>query len=168
MRTVRSLAAAATLGALLVLAAGCYSKPNPPKETKGKDAKADDDHSHGNGPHGGTVADWKEQGTDEDGKYHVEFTVDHKKQEATVHVLKGDAKTPAPVDAGRLLLKIKSPPFEVELKPRPQDKDPSGQSSRFAGKHEKLGKEQEFEGTITGKVGGKTFTGDFKEEPEKK
>src|SRR5262249_552953 len=111
--------------------------------------------------------DWNEKGTD-DGKYHVEFTVNHEKQEATVYVLGGNARTPAPIKADRLLLKIKEPAFEVELKPVAEAKDPEGTSSRFVGKHAKLGKEQEFEGSIEGEVGGKTYSGTFKEEPEKK
>ena len=46
---------------------------------------------HGAGPHDGTLADWG------GGKYHVEFTVDHDKQEATVYILGGDEKTPSPI-----------------------------------------------------------------------
>jgi hypothetical protein len=169
MRTARLLTTASVLGAVLILAAGCSTGTSPgQKDAKAKAASTDDDHSHGTGPHGGTVADWKEEGKDEEGNYHVEFTVDHKKQEATVYVLKGDAKTPAPIEADKLVLQIKEPPFEVELKPVPEEKGPAGKAARFAGKHEKLGKEQEFEGTITGKVGGKTYRGEFKEEPEKK
>jgi hypothetical protein len=147
------------LMAAMVLA-GCASQPEPGKKEHDPEAKKDDSHSHGTGPHGGAVADW--------GKYHVEFTVDHKKQQATVHVLKADMKTAAPIKADRLLLKIKEPAFEVELKPDPQTKDPKGTASRFVGTHERLGKEQEFEGTIVGTVDGKTLTAHFKEEPEEK
>ena len=168
MRMARSWITVAALGAVLVLAAGCGPKTDRDKPGKAKAVTSEgEDHSHGNGPHGGTLSDWNEEGKD-DGKYHVEFTVDHKKQEATVYVLKGDAKTAAPIAADRLRLKIKEPPFEVELKPVPQDKDGEGKSSRFAGKHEKLGKEQEFEGTISGEIDGKKYSGQFKEEEEKK
>lgn len=108
------------------------------------------------------MADWG------GGKYHVEFTVDHDKQEATVYLLGSDEKTPAPVKAkdGQLLLAIKEPSFQVVLKAAPQEKDSAGTSSRFVGKHEKLGKVQEFAGTISGEVNGKPYAGDFKEEPE--
>jgi hypothetical protein len=41
-------------------------------------------------------------------------------------------------------------------------------SSRFVGKHEKIGVEQEFAGTIVGEVDGTPYTGDFQEEPAKK
>lgn len=94
-----------------------------------------DDHIHGVGPHGGTVSDWG-------GKYHVEFTVEHPKQEARVYILGRDAKKSAAIKADKLHLKIKEPPFEVELKADPQPGDPPGTTSCFAGKHERLGKEQ--------------------------
>jgi hypothetical protein len=157
----RVMLVGAALAAILVMA-GCGSPAGPGKQegdSAGKKPK-EDDHSHGTGPHGGAVCDW--------GKYHLEFTVDHQKKEATVYVLKLDAKAAAPIKADQLLLKIKDPPFELVLKPAPQEKDPKGTASRFVGKHDRLGKEQEFEGTITGEVGGKTYTGEFKEEPEKK
>jgi hypothetical protein len=64
------------------------------------------------------------------------------------------------------MLRIKDPPFEVELKAAPQANDPAGKASAFTGKHEKLGKEQEFAGTVVGEVDGTPYTGDFKEEPE--
>jgi hypothetical protein len=153
--------AAAFVG--VVQLAGCTSRVETDREKESKPAvkdKEEEDHTHGTGPHGGAVGHW--------GRYHFEFTVDHKKQKATVYILKTDVKTPAPIKTKRLLLKIKEPPFEVELEPVPQEKDPAGESSRFAGKHERLGKEQEFEGTVTGKVGGKTLSGTFKEEPEEK
>ena len=57
-------------------------------------------HSHGAGPHGGAVADWG------GGAYHVEFTVDHDKKEATVYILGGDEKTPAPIKAERIHLAL--------------------------------------------------------------
>jgi len=48
----------------------------------------------------------------------------------------------------------------------PLDGEPQGKSSRFVGKHERLGKEQEFAGTVSGEIEGKPYAGDFKEEPE--
>ena len=53
-------------------------------------------HGHGAGPHDGTLADWG------GGKYHVEFTVDHEKQEATVYVLGSDEKSPAPIKTDKI------------------------------------------------------------------
>jgi hypothetical protein len=170
MRQIRTVTGGLALLAACTLA-GCTrtTTPAPKGETKGtstasKDArKAKAEHAaHGAGPHGGTVADWG------GGKYHIEFTVDHAKQEAVVYILGSDEKTPVPVKAkeGQLLLSIKEPAFQVTLKAEPQKGDPEGKASRFTGKHEKLGKEQEFAGTISGEVNGTPYAGDFKEEPE--
>lgn len=115
-------------------------------------------HAHGAGPHDGTIADWG------GGKYHVEFTVDHGKQQATVYVLGGDEKTPAPIDAKSIELSIKDPEMLVTLQASPQEGDPEGKSSRFVGTHEKLGVVQEYAGTMTGVVDGTPYSGDFKEE----
>jgi hypothetical protein len=166
MKKNRMLAGGLAVLAAFVLLAGCnkQSETSPKGDTRpGKAAKdGKGDHAHGAGPHGGTVADWG------GGKFHVEFTVDHSKQEATVYVLGSDEKTPAPIKAadGQLLLTIKEPSFQVSLKATPQPGDPAGTASRFVGKHEKLGKEQEFAGTISGEADGTPYAGDFKEEPE--
>jgi len=115
-------------------------------------------HSHGVGPHKGTVADWG------GGKYHVEFTVDHEKQQATVYIFGGDEKTPAPIDATSIELSIKAPEMQVTLQASPQEGDTAGKSSRFVGTHEKLGVVQEYAGTMTGVVDGTPYSCDFKEE----
>ena len=59
--------------------------------------------AHGAGPHEGAVADWG------GGKFHVEFTVDHDKQEATVYILGDDEKTATPIKAATILLKYQRP-----------------------------------------------------------
>ena len=115
-------------------------------------------HSHGAGPHDGTVADWG------GGKYHVEFKVDHDKQQATVYILGSDEKTPTPIDAASIELSIKDPEMQVTLQASPLESDPAGKSSRFVGTHEKLGVVQEYAGTMTGVVDGTPYSGDFKEE----
>ncbi len=114
-------------------------------------------HGHGEGPHGGTVADWG------GGKFHVEFTVDHDKQEATVYILGDDEKTATPIDAEEVTLAIKDPAFTVALKPSPQDGDAGGKASRFVGTHENLGIVKEYEGSMSGTVGGTPYSGNFKE-----
>src|SRR5437016_3990593 len=112
MKSIRKFAGGLAALAALTLALGCGGKDG--SAPRG-DAKADKKgakggkggHTHGAGPHGGTVADWG------GGKYHVEFTVDHPKQEATVYLLGEDEQTPVPIKAkdGQLLLTIKEPPF---------------------------------------------------------
>ena len=119
----------------------------------------DEAHGHGAGPHDGTLADWG------GGKYHVEFTVDHEKQEGTVYVLGGDEKTPSPIKAEEIQLSIKDPVMQVTLKATPQEEDPEGSASRFVGNHESLGVVQEYEGTVTGVIDDTPYSGNFKEEP---
>jgi len=114
-------------------------------------------HAHGTGPHDGVIADWG------GGKYHVEFTVDHDKTQATVYVLGNDEKTATPIDAEEINLSIVDPEMLVTLKASPQETDPAGKSSRYIGTHEKLGVVQEYEGTMTGVVDGTPYSGDFKE-----
>src|SRR5688572_3193409 len=156
---VRLFAAAATLFALAVVI-GCAPRNAPPRGGPPVAHKEDDDdHNHGPGPHGGTIIEF--------GKWHGEFTVDHKTKEATVYILKGDAKTAAPIPADGLLLSIKAPQFQVDLKPAPQESDPSGKSSRFVAKHDDFGIEREFEGTLSGVIDGKPYAGDFKEQEPK-
>lgn len=66
---------------------------------------------------------------------------------------------------GKLLLTITEPSFQVELMAQALDGEADGNASRFVGKHEKLGVEQEFAGTVSGEVDGTPYAGDFKEEP---
>ncbi|GAB5444672.1 MAG: hypothetical protein Fues2KO_50210 [Fuerstiella sp.] len=115
-------------------------------------------HGHGAGPHDGTLADWG------GGKYHVEFTVDHDKKEATVYVLGSDEKTPEPITAESLLLTIKDPQLQTDLMPVPLDGESDGKSSRFVGTHDGLAKVMEYEGTISAEVDGTPYAGNFKEE----
>jgi hypothetical protein len=115
-------------------------------------------HGHGAGPHDGTLADWG------GGKYHVEFTVDHEKQEATVYVLGSDEKSPAPIKTDMISLTIGDPGLQADLLPVPLEGETDGLSSRFVGKHEKLGIVQEYAGTMSAEIEGTPYTGDFKEE----
>lgn len=121
------------------------------------ESRENEGHAHGEGPHGGTVADWG------GGKFHVEFTVDHDKQEATVFILGDDEKTALPIDAKEITLAIKDPAFLAMLTASPQDGDPDGKASRFVGNHENLGIVKEYEGSMSGSVDGIPYSGNFKE-----
>jgi hypothetical protein len=157
----------ASLLLTLTLTLGCggdQATPKPATTSTASDTPAKDDHGHkhaghGAGPHEGAVADWG------GGKFHVEFTVDHDKQEATVYILGDDEKTATPIKATTILLNINDPKFQVELSATPLEGEPEGTASRFVGKHESLGKVQEFAGSISGEVEGTPYVGDFKEEP---
>ncbi len=162
---------------MLITGVGCDPSGSAPERTENRgsdapeDSRADDPtdaepddhsvagHAHGVGPHEGTIADWG------GGTYHVEFTVDHEAQQATVYVLGSDERTPSPIDAKSIELSITDPEMQVTLPAAPQEGDPEGKSSRFVGTHEKLGVVQEYAGTMTGLVDGTPYSGDFKEEP---
>src|SRR5262245_28260281 len=162
MMSIHRLASGMTVLALL-LAVGCNPPGTGPKGGAGaKAGGGKEDHSHGEGPHRGAVADWG------GGKYHIEFTVNHEKQEATVYILDSDVAKPVPIKADNLLLTIKEPAFQTDLKAAPQESDPKGAASRFVGKHEKLGIVREFAGTVSGEIDGTPYAGNFKEEPEQK
>jgi hypothetical protein len=94
--------------------------------------------------------------------------VDHKTQEATVYILDGSAKKAKPIKAASITVALKlQPPITMTLSAKPQDGESAGDSSRFVGKHEALGKEQNLSGTISGEVNGKPYAGGFKEEEHK-
>ena len=145
------------LGVLLVglSVLGCNKPADAPKADDKKVAakKKDDGHDHGEAPHGGTIIEF--------GKYHAEFCVDHGKKQVTVYILSGDLEKNDPIPATKLLLSIKTPTFQADLVAVPQDGDPKGRSSRFVATHENFGKEQEFEGTVSGEIDGKPYLGDF-------
>ncbi len=171
MKKYRNLMATVAGLAAISLAAGCQEQsvtetaaPTPAAtastEHGHEHAEGEGEHGdgHGAGPHEGTLADWG------GGKYHVEFTVDHDKQEATVYVLGSDEKSPAPIKTDKVMLSIGDPELMAELLPVPMEGESDGLSSRFVGKHEKLGIVQEYAGTMSAEIEGTPYTGDFKEE----
>src|SRR6188768_1239260 len=93
-----------TLLACSAILAGCAKPPTPasatpPPQTTSEAKDHGHDHpAHGAGPHGGTLTDWG------GGTYHVEFTVDHDKKEATVYIVGSDEKSPAPIKAKSIRL----------------------------------------------------------------
>jgi hypothetical protein len=117
---------------------------------------------HEVGPHKGPVAEWGEE------EYHLEFVPDAKTGGVTVYVYgnhddlhKGKAK---PIDAKSLILTVKTTPaVTVKLEPKPAKDDPAGKSSVFVATHDVFKKDAKWAGTISGKVGTKPYTGDFKQ-----
>lgn len=150
---------------LISLMIGCSD--NSVEQAVSEQTESDSDHlhegeeahvGHGAGPHDGTLADWG------GGEYHVEFTVDHGKKEATVYILGSDEKTPEPITAEKLLLTILKPQLQTELAPVPRDNETNGKSSRFVGTHDGLATVMEYEGIISAEVEGTPYSGNFKEE----
>ena len=115
------------------------------------------------GPNKGPVAEWGEE------EYHLEILPDAKTGAVTVYVYgnhddlhKGKKKA---IDAKGLTLVLKStdPNTTVKLEPAPEKDDPKGASTKFTGKSDAFKKEMKISGTVSGKVGTKPYSGDFKQ-----
>ncbi len=157
MRSFRLLSTISLLAGTGLLGCGEQPKPSGKGQSIKVVSKDDKDHSHSDGPHGGTILEF--------GKYHGEFCVDHGKKQITVYILDGGVKKSVPISVEKLMLSIKTPQFQSDLLASPQEGDPKGSASRFIATDERFGKEQEFEGTVSGVIDGKPYLGDFKEEP---
>jgi len=156
---MKRIVALLVCSAMISMMSGCGGPPAPAPAPKAAPAPGDMGHTHGEGPHGGTLTDWG------GGTYHVEFTVDHDKKEATVYIIGGDAKSPQPIKASSVHLVINDPMTELDLAAKPLEGEAEGTSSRFVGTHDTIGIVKEFAGTISGQIEGTPYTGDFKEEP---
>lgn len=113
------------------------------------------------GPHKMPVAEWGDE------EYHLEVVPDAKAGTVTVYVYgnhadlhKGKAK---PIDSKSLTVTFKNPALTVKAEPSPEKGDPKDRASKFVGKSDKLDKLGKLEGTDSGKVGTKPYTGDFKQ-----
>ena len=140
MRTMFALALAATVGLLTATAAKAAHE----------------------GPHKGIVVEWGEE------EYHPEIVVDKAAGTVTVYVYGGedDLKKAKfkPIDAKTLTLSLKTDPATtIKLEASPEKDDPKGSSSKFVGKSDALKKDVKREGTLSGKVATKPYSGDFKQ-----
>lgn len=113
------------------------------------------------GPHKMPVAVWGDE------EYHLEVVPDGKAGTVTVYVYGGHddlhkGKT-KPIEAKSLTVAFKNPAATVKLEPAPEKNDPKGKSSKFVGKSDAVGKLGKVEGTVSGKVGTKPYSGDFKQ-----
>lgn len=119
-----------------------------------------DDHE---GPHKGIVVEWGEE------EYHPEIVVDKAAGTVTVYVYGSHddlhKKKLKAIDSKSLTLVLKnaSPATTVKLEPAPEKGDPKGSSTKFTAKHDVFAKDMKWEGTISGKVGTKPYSGDFKQ-----
>ncbi len=142
---------------MLALAALTFFSAAAMAQEKKKDADHEDI-----GPHKGPAAEWGDE------EYHLEFVPDAKTGTVTVYVY-GDHRAlhkgiSVAIDSKSLLLALKTtPPITIKLDPKPGKDDKGGKSSVFVGKHEIFTKEMKFAGTISGKVGNKPYSGDFKQ-----
>jgi hypothetical protein len=127
----------------------------------GMSARAGAVHDH-EGPHKGIVVEWGDE------EFHPEIVVDKKDGAVTVYVYGTDKDLAkgkvAPIDAKTLTLTLKTtPPTVVKLEPAAEKTDPAGKSSKFTGKHDVFKQDMKWAGTLSGKVGTKPYSGDFKQ-----
>jgi hypothetical protein len=115
------------------------------------------------GPHKGPVAEWGDE------EYHLEVVPNPKTGEVAVYVYgnhddlhKGTAKA---IDAKTLTLSLKStnPATTLKLEAKPAKGDPAGKSSVYAGKSDAFKADTKISGTVSGKIGTKPYSGDFKQ-----
>ncbi|MFO0850756.1 MAG: hypothetical protein U0871_19700 [Gemmataceae bacterium] len=115
------------------------------------------------GPHKGPVAEWGEE------EYHLEVVADAKTGDVTVYVYgnhsdlhKGTAKA---IEAKTITLSLKTTdtPTTVKLEAKPAKGDPEGKSSVFVAKNDAFKTDKKLVGTISGKLGTKPYSGDFKQ-----
>ena len=150
MRTIYGLALAAAVGLLASPA-----------------LRATDDHDH-EGPHKGIVVEWGEE------EYHPEVVVDAKAGTVTVYVYGNHddlhKKKLKAIDSKTLTLVLKTSPTAttVKLEPAPKDDkerkdDPEGHCTKYVAKNDVFTKDMKWEGTLSGKVGTKPYSGDVKQ-----
>ncbi|MSR55379.1 MAG: hypothetical protein EXS09_19155 [Gemmataceae bacterium] len=114
------------------------------------------------GPHKGAVVEWGDE------EYHLEIVPDMKAGTVVVYVYGNHSEfhkaKVKPIDSKALVLTVKGEKsIAIKLDPKPAKGDASGMSSMFVGKHELFSKEGKLTGSISGKVGTKPYTGDFKQ-----
>ena len=116
------------------------------------------------GPHKGPVAEWGEE------EYHVEIVPDAKEGTVAVYIYGGHkelekgTRKPLAKDT-KITLTLKGEKATVlKLEAAPEKDDPEGKCSKFTAKSDVFKKEQKWAGSVSGKVGDKPYSGDFKQE----
>jgi hypothetical protein len=145
------------VGLALVLAGGCN-----PRVEKGTGTGTPDDHDD----HGGTIESGQTLDLGKEHKYHIKYYRDLKKKEVKVIILGKDNKTPEPIDAKSIELKISNTkkPVQLKLEAKKQDSDPEGKSSQFVGMDDALAEDLEFEGEIEVMIGDSPLQAKLKED----
>jgi hypothetical protein len=115
------------------------------------------------GPHKGPVAVWGDE------EYHLEVVPNKTDGSVVVYVfgdheaLHDKKRKPLAKDTKLTLTLKTSPATTLKLEASPEKDDPAGQCSKFTAKHDVFKKDMKLAGTISGKVGTKPYTGDFKQ-----
>ncbi|MSR55376.1 MAG: hypothetical protein EXS09_19140 [Gemmataceae bacterium] len=164
MSNLVHLTLCSTLLAVSVLAglAGCareQGKPEVDLATVTTKSVAIESHGHSSiGPHLGPLAEWGKN------EYHAEFTVDQASKQVVVYILDEKAKAAPSINRAKitnvtLSIKNVTPVVFVELK---HDSQKSGNLGiAFVGMSERFAMSGAYVGTISGKIDGKPYSGEF-------
>ena len=119
-----------------------------------------DEHGHV-GPHKGAIVEWGDE------EYHLEVVTDPTEGTVSVYVYGGDADLKAdtgkPIPTKALVMTVKADKaVTLTLTATPRKGDPAGTAALFTGKHEVFKSGAKLSGTVSGKVGTKPYSGDFK------
>ena len=146
----------------LAVFSGCSPQGETRNFSAGDNVTNTEPHAHHeHGPHGGHIV---ELGGEE---YHAEITLDPQSRKLTVYLLGKDVKTPLPVDAASLAVRlvIGGEKQEIVLSPTPQAGDGEGLSSVFAMAEgavpESIHDAEDLQGEVVVSIGGKQYRGDI-------
>lgn len=161
--TFLSRAAAVLVGLSLIGLPGCGSEKQTRTFTAEDETDHGDmhDHAHAHGPHGGHII---ELGGED---YHAELTFDAASRKLTVYLLESDVKTPLPVDAASLAvrLKIGEETQELTLAATPLEGETEGKASQFVlvegSVPESIKDEEDLHGQIVVSFGGQQYRGEI-------
>lgn len=157
----------------LALFSGCGAKGRMARDAakpKAPSPQAKEHEHQGEGPHHGILVEWGED------QYHAEVVFNHADKEVVVYLLDGEAKaapTLEPAKISNITVNINNvtPPFAIEL--AYDSKKSNAKGMAFEGRDDRLAKATTIQGSVSGKVAGTPFTGDFagaghqeKESPE--
>lgn len=144
----------------LVMFQGCNQQGDTRTFTEGDNVTNTEPHDHhAHGPHGGHIVELGGEA------YHAEVTLDVPTRKLTVYLLGKDAKTPLPVDAASLSVRlvVGGEKQEVVLSPTPQAGDGEGLSSVFAMSEgavpESIHDAEDLEGEVVVSFGGTQYRG---------
>jgi hypothetical protein len=137
-----------TLGAILALA-------NSPIILRAEE------HNH-IGPHKGAIVEWGDE------EYHLEVVTDSKEGTVSVYVYGGEDDLKAGkgkyLSTPSLVMTVKADTaVTLKLFATPRKGDPAGMVSLYMGKHDIFKTDAKLSGTVSGKVGTKPYSADFKQ-----
>ena len=137
-----------TLSAICFFIAGCFTNKSAAP------TKSAHEHMHVHGPHDGELIEIGDE------EYHAEMV--HDNQTVTIYVLDKKHAHTVPISAEAITIRMvaNDKPIEFKLAAKPQERDPSGKSSRFESQDQALDlalDDEKAERELILPIGDKTF-----------